>query len=157
MRASSFRLLLPLFVGAALAVLPAHGQDETEETTAEGGSISGQIFEDDNENGIREADEIGGAGIIVDLLDSEGEFIARVISDENGLYSFQGLEDGTYFLRFEFSPGFGIRSRGIEVEGGATVFSPVPVITPNSQYNFVRLNLMNPAAFKGDEVSPFKP
>ena len=123
-----------------------------------GGSLSGVVFQDVNKNAIKDESEGGSSAVVVELLDEDGEFIARVVTGEDGTYSFDGLGDGVYFLRFEFNAGFGVRSEGIEVGGGGDVlFTPIPFLYPNSVYNFVRLNLSNPASFRGEEVSSFKP
>ena len=136
----------------------ARAQDGSETTVAAGSNaLSGVVFQDTSEDGIRDVGEIGVAGIIVDVLDPEGNFLARVITDADGNYSFTGLAAGTYFLRFEFSLGNAVRSKGIDIGGGAVVFSPIPVIGPDSNYSFLRLGLMNPANFKGKGVSPFAP
>jgi len=145
---------------AAVVLLPlgAGAQDGAETTVGSGGNaLTGMVFQDDTENGIRDVGEIGVAGIIVDVLDPEGNFLARVITDADGKYSFKGVETGTYFLRFEFSLGNAVRSKGIDVRDGVVVFSPIPVIGPDSNYSYLRLGLMNPGNFKGEEVSAFQP
>lgn len=141
-----------ILVAASVAFLPILGLAQDG-----GGELDGMVFEDKNKDGIRDAGEIGRSGIVVDVLDSEGQFIARVVTDADGRYGFEGLVPGVYFLRFEFSPGFAVRSKGIEVGGEQVVFTPVPVIGPDSNYSFLRLNLVNPANFRGQEVSAFTP
>ncbi len=59
-------------------------------------SISGQVFNDANADGVREPGERGQAGIVVQLLDSSGNVVATTQTDANGLYHFSSLELGTY-------------------------------------------------------------
>jgi len=150
-------ILLLFVLGITFLHRPVRSQDESEENPG-GPTLSGQVFDDDDGDAVKDDDEPGAGGIIVELLDADANFVARVTTDENGVYRFAGLEpDTVYFLRFEFTVGFGVRSRGIQVAGAENVFTPVPVIRPDSRYSFVRLNLINPANFKGEEVSPFRP
>ena|SRR6056297_978743 len=141
-----------------VSFVSASSVSDAQENNPDSGVISGLVFQDENENGVKDDGETGGAAVVVEVLNEDGEFIERVVTGEDGLYSFEGLEDGIYFLRFEFSAGFAVRSVGITVgDGGSVVFTPVPFIYPNSRYDFVRLNLSNPASFRGNEVSSFAP
>jgi hypothetical protein len=147
-----------LLLLAAALLIPVSGMtQDSEPATPVGKSLSGVVFDDENEDGLMQEGESSAIGVIVDLLDADGNFVLRVLTGENGTYNFEGLADGVYFLRFEFSPGFAVRSRGIEVGGEDFVFIPIPVIRPDSQYSFTRLQLTNPANFMGAEVSPFTP
>ena len=57
------------------------------------GSISGSVLADiDNDD----AGDDPLAGVTVELLDSEGELVASVASDENGFYSFDNIPAGSY-------------------------------------------------------------
>lgn len=155
MTLSKFSFIAIVVAFLTLASLSSFAQDEA---AAVGGAVSGMVFQDTNGNAVREEAETGYAGVAVEILDEEGKFIARVVTGEDGTYRFEGLADGIYFLRFEFSAGFGVRSGGIEVGGeSAVVFTPVPFMYPTSSYDFIRLNLSNPASFRGNEVSSFAP
>lgn len=156
MRPTSSFLLSVLFVLATGA--QSFAQDEVTATATNGASLSGMVFLDVNKNAVRDEGEQGSSAVVVELLDEDGEFIARVVTGDDGTYSFSGLEPGIYFLRFEFNAGYGVRSQGITVgEAGEVFFTPIPFLYPNSAYNFLRLNLTNPASFRGEEVSSFAP
>lgn len=151
-------LFKKLLFSAAALIVPATGLvQDTVPAPSSGQQLSGVVFEDENADGLMQEAEFAAVGVIVDLLDAEGNFVVRVLTDDSGIYTFPGLAEGIYFLRFEFSPGFGVRSRGIQVGSENYVFVPIPVIHPDSRYSFTRLQLTNPANFKGEEVSPYTP
>ncbi|MCL2622587.1 MAG: SpaA isopeptide-forming pilin-related protein, partial [Planctomycetaceae bacterium] len=58
----------------------------------QGGCIEGYVYEDNNNNGIRDPGEKGIAGVVITLYDDKGNVIAEVVTDENGMYRFCGLE-----------------------------------------------------------------
>ena len=63
-------------------------------------SISGRFFVDENNNAIDDDDSVL-EGMKVFLVDDQWRDIAVTETDENGEYSFTGLEAGLYSLRFE--------------------------------------------------------
>ena len=69
-------------------------------------SISGQVFNDTDQDRAFSADDTGMAGIEIQLFRDfdqnnreDGEAIQTVITDESGSYTFSGLETGTYIVR----------------------------------------------------------
>jgi len=70
---------------------------------AEKGSISGVVFNDLNNNGIKDSGEPGLAGWKVDLT---GNATASVATDANGNYSFTDLLDGSYNVNEELKSGW---------------------------------------------------
>ncbi|MCL2624686.1 MAG: SpaA isopeptide-forming pilin-related protein, partial [Planctomycetaceae bacterium] len=50
----------------------------------QGGCITGYVYEDNNNNGIRDPGEKGIAGVIITLYDDKGNYLAEVVTDENG-------------------------------------------------------------------------
>jgi len=139
----------------------AVGADDTPPTASIGGGtgkLSGAIFEDANKNGVLDEGEAPAANIFVSLLGENSEVLASVSTDDAGNYEFSDLKEGVYTLRFEFTPDFVVRSTGVMVGDGKVITFVVPVITPDSRYDFVRLRLVNPATVKtSDPVSPFRP
>lgn len=67
-------------------------------------SITGDVFVDVNENGLREANEPGIDGVIVELLDELGNAVldlddpVTAITGNGGFYLFEDLDGGTYQL-----------------------------------------------------------
>jgi serine-aspartate repeat-containing protein C/D/E len=59
-------------------------------------SLSGQVFVDHNQNGIRDAGEPSIAGVVIRLINQAGLTVATATTDAAGRYSFDGLEAGVY-------------------------------------------------------------
>lgn len=64
------------------------------------GSISGLVWVDEDQDGIRDEDEKILDSVPVYLLDEQGNVIAETVTDVDGKYYFGGLEEGTYFVEF---------------------------------------------------------
>lgn len=64
--------------------------------------ISGNIYYDDNNNGTLNDDESDRySETVVELLDSDGNIVETVTSDENGYYEFTFMEPGDYQVRVQ--------------------------------------------------------
>lgn len=63
-------------------------------------SISGEVWEDVNGNGIQEAGDNGIANAYVLLYDSNSNLIGRTNTDGTGNYTFTGLPAGNYYVVF---------------------------------------------------------
>jgi SdrD B-like protein/cadherin domain-containing protein len=61
-------------------------------------SISGDVFVDVNENGLREVHEPGIDGVVIELLDASGNLVTTTTTSDGGFYLFDDLEPGTYQL-----------------------------------------------------------
>jgi protocatechuate 3,4-dioxygenase beta subunit len=59
-------------------------------------SVSGNVYNDQDGNGLRNGSEPGLANWTVNLEDSSGNIIATVLSDASGNYSFTGVGPGSY-------------------------------------------------------------
>ena len=59
-------------------------------------SISGYVYHDRNDNGIREAGEEPITGTTVTLIDQNGTLVGTEQTDANGFYEFTGLSAGDY-------------------------------------------------------------
>ncbi len=60
------------------------------------GAIGNLVWIDFNGNGMQDEGELGIAGVIINLLDDEGNIIDSTVTDENGNYSFTNLPPGGY-------------------------------------------------------------
>jgi hypothetical protein len=97
-------------------------------------SVGDRIWHDLDADGVQEAGEPGVAGVTVELYSAEGNWIAAVASDAQGLYGFGDLEPGDYFLIFSLpdgfyfsgqnlSPDFGLDSDPDPASGQTAIFS----------------------------------
>jgi protocatechuate 3,4-dioxygenase beta subunit len=59
-------------------------------------SVSGDVYNDLNGDGLRQPGEPGLQGWTIDLLNSAGGVVATVTTDSNGNYTFTGVGPGTY-------------------------------------------------------------
>ncbi|MCH9639615.1 MAG: carboxypeptidase regulatory-like domain-containing protein, partial [Betaproteobacteria bacterium] len=64
--------------------------------TPEPASISGFVYCDDNDDGVKDAGEAGLNGVTVQLLNAAGVVISTTTTGADGSYSFTGLDAGTY-------------------------------------------------------------
>lgn len=69
------------------------------------GSVGGQIWRDDDQDGndAIDGDDFPLAGVIVNLFDQSGTLIATEVTDANGDYLFESLLLGTYTVRVDTS------------------------------------------------------
>ena len=75
------------------------------------GSIGGVIFEDKNNNGLMDSNEVGLSGILVLLYDDVGTGTQETVSDSNGNYLFEDVFPGEHTVgavspgdEYNFSP-----------------------------------------------------
>ena len=80
------------------------------------GSLTGTVYLDSNRNSRFDAFERGLVNGVVQLLDSTTRVVATATTDANGLYTFLGLQTGTYSVRLQTAPpGFGLTASGSTV------------------------------------------
>lgn len=92
-------------------------------------SLCGVVYEDLNQNGVRDDGEQGIGGVTLRLLDENGQFTGTtVITSADGTYCFTGLRPGTYGVEEVQPPGYfnGIVSAG---DAGGTAHNPGDKIT----------------------------
>ncbi|MGH2350256.1 MAG: SdrD B-like domain-containing protein [Chloroflexota bacterium] len=102
-----------IFVGPPEA-LTGGGGGSTQTAT-----LSGRAFADADADGIRDNGERGLAGLIVYLLDSNLNVVAKTFTGKDGAYVFKGVAEGSYCVRFvqpdmqDYS-GFSPQSQGTD-------------------------------------------
>ena len=69
-------------------------------------TIGDKVWIDENRNGLQDADEVGLAGVNVDLYTSSGAFVGTDTTDGNGIYLFTGLPAGSYYVEFATPQGY---------------------------------------------------
>jgi len=91
--ASQTDLISQIVVGAGVALV---NYDFCEIPPSE---ISGNVYVDTDQDCIRDADEAPIAGVIITLLDQDGNVVGTTQTDANGQYKFTGLRPGNYTVR----------------------------------------------------------
>jgi protocatechuate 3,4-dioxygenase beta subunit len=93
-------------------------------------TLSGYVYADDDNNGVRGPGEAGIAGVTLQLLDSRGQPTGvTAVTDANGFYRFEGLEPGKVYGVAEQQPaGY---SDGLDTAGtaGGAAHNPGDSIT----------------------------
>ena len=99
--------------------------------------ISGYVYVDTNDDGIKEAGEVGIQGVMVTLVNTTTGATTTTLTDANGLYSFMGLVAGTYNV-IKTNPAF-------FVDGIATPGTPTPA-GPDTEDEFAGITLASGTA-----------
>jgi hypothetical protein len=73
------------------------------------GSISGRVFNDDDQDSTRDEDESGISGVTVNLTNANGEIVKTVYSDADGVYYFGNVSPGTYSILPDLPYGYELR------------------------------------------------
>ncbi len=63
------------------------------------GTVNGTVFSDLNGNGVQDPGESGLGGVVVELLDANGNVIVTTTTTGDGSYSFAGVVPGNYSVR----------------------------------------------------------
>jgi protocatechuate 3,4-dioxygenase beta subunit len=64
-------------------------------------SVGNKVWNDLNGNGLQDVNEPGMPNVTAILVDGNGNELDRMDTDENGLYLFEGLQPGTYAVKFD--------------------------------------------------------
>ncbi len=62
------------------------------------GNIGDLVWEDKNGNGLQDPNEVPLAGISISLFDEDRVLVAETVSNQNGIYQFTDIPNGTYFI-----------------------------------------------------------
>lgn len=74
-------------------------------------TIGDRVWVDANANGAQDAGEVGKAGVLVQLFDCNGNYLAQTLTDENGLYHFY-VAPGSYSVVFSLPDGYVFTTQG---------------------------------------------
>ncbi|WP_419194230.1 SdrD B-like domain-containing protein [Novipirellula herctigrandis] len=88
------------------------------------------VWNDVDRDGQQDHDEVGIAGVTVELMDVDGELLDTTQTNSNGLYNFSGLAAGDYTLKFIPPTNFvfSARYQGSDAENGSNA-DPVTGLT----------------------------
>ena len=105
----------------------------------QGYDISGRVFVDIDENGLRDSDqEPGIADVIVEFVDVHGN-VTSVVTDESGSYAFRKL-GGTFQINLPLDgyPGYFNEdlARSFDATTSLTLEATVPPDSPNNDFGF---------------------
>ena len=87
-------------------------------------SLGNRVWEDLNNNGVRDAGEPGVAGVVVTLFSSLSASLGVTTTDANGYYLFTNLTPGTYYVELSNLLGRYASSTGTGATGGVSGFGP---------------------------------
>lgn len=93
-------------------------------------SISGTVFLDQNNDGIKEAGDTALVGVTIQLLNGSNSVIATTTTDTSGNYSFTGLAPGTYSVREPNQPAN--TANGVTTAGAVGNGGTAGTATPNT-------------------------
>jgi len=77
-------------------------------------SVGDKVWNDANKNGQQDGGETGVQGVVVDLYNCQGGFVATTTTNASGIYGFSELTAGNYKVRFHLPEGyvFTLRNEG---------------------------------------------
>jgi len=96
------------------------------------GSLAGCVFRDRNGDSLQ-GDDPGMNGITVQLSSCDGNLITSTLTNEQGIFSFQDLAPGEYFLSTPTYQGFISASGGDSAFGEASYSSHCVEVIPNEE------------------------
>ncbi len=108
------------------------------------GSIGDYVFDDRNDNGIQDHDDLPMGGITVSLFDDKSNFIASTVSDDSGFYQFIDVQSGTYYIQISDFEEY--RLAKADVGNDATDSDLTEILGPGTTDYFV----LNPGQNKDD-------
>ena len=94
--------------------------------------LSGSVFIDADDDGTRDANEVGVPGVVIRLADSNSSDTSTnrsMLTNDNGFYSFDELEPGTYQLSKRQTPA--------TIDGQDSTFAPGATSSNNLFTNLV--------------------
>jgi len=78
-------------------------------------SIGDRVWHDRDSDGSFDNNEPGVSGVEVTLHDGEGNYISAATTNNQGVYSFDGLNPGDYYLQFNAPDNFTYTEKGVGV------------------------------------------
>lgn len=103
-------------------------------------SISGNVFLDQNNDGMKELADSALTGVTVELLNASGAVVTTTVTDASGAYSFTSLPPGTYSVREPTQPADtanGLTVAGAVGNGGTQGSVTNALTTPSKISNIV--------------------
>jgi len=112
---------ITLFLFLSLFYFPqdAHGQCPS-------GTLSGNVFLDQNNDGLNDPNEAGQSSVLVRAINAQGAQVGQAISNQSGVYTISGLTNGeSYRLQFALTGASQVSTLGSD-NGGDVQFATAP-------------------------------
>ena len=112
---------ITLFLFLSLFYFPqdAHGQCPS-------GTLSGNVFLDQNNDGLNDPNEAGQSSVLVRAINAQGAQVGQAISNQSGVYTISGLTNGeSYRLQFALTGTSQVSTLGSD-NGGDVQFATAP-------------------------------
>jgi hypothetical protein len=141
-------------INVALGNVDLANNDFGELKPASPGSLSGFVYVDQNNNGVKDAGEPGVAGLAVMLTGTDNQGLAVRLTQTtgaDGLYTFANLAAGTYSLTESGAGGFLDGKDTVGSQGGTADHNTITNIVLGSWVNGVNNNFgeLQPASLSG--------
>jgi len=94
-------LFIPISTGGPGSVSHSNDAGFFEIPPPVGANITGQVFDDLNQNGLQDSGEPYIEGIIITLFNADGTEVATTETDSNGNYIFQDVLEGDYYIEID--------------------------------------------------------
>ena len=114
-------------------------------------SLGDTVFLDVNQNGIQDPNEEGAEGVIVNLLDCDGNELDTTTTNANGNYSFTDLDPNVdYIVEFELPAGFEFSpvdegvDDALDSDAGANGRTPCIDLEPRENNTTLDTGIYNP-------------
>jgi hypothetical protein len=85
---------------------PTETPTPTATPTPTTGWVRGIVWEDQDQNGVRDAEELGVDGVAIDLLTTSMSLVMSGTTSGDGTFEFGGVEPGNYMVRQTNLPGY---------------------------------------------------
>lgn len=104
-------------IHAAIVIIALLGlcQNAVSQCSPNSGEISGFVFDDVDEDGLRANEDIAMRNVMVVAYDENGSSLGSSITDQDGYYAIQGLTDGTSVrLQFNYAQTYTVSTLGAD-------------------------------------------
>jgi len=109
-----------------------------------GGSISGVVFNDANNNKTQDTSEVIMSGVKVTVKDTAGNILGEVTTGSDGKYEVLGLAFGTYVVTEEIPANYGLTTTSpINVEITSSKMAVLGMDFGNIQRSTIKVNVYN--------------
>ncbi|MBC2311847.1 SdrD B-like domain-containing protein [Listeria booriae] len=110
------------------------------------GQIRSTVFNDLNKNGTQEVGESGVAGASVELHSNTGAVVDTATTDANGLYKFETVAPGTYYVKVTPPAGYDNLANAAFGDDGVSGYIPVAAEQVRTDMNAAVVAVTDPSA-----------